>query len=75
MVILLFEFLRERLESHPVLLWSQIRNVRKKYVTIMLLEMMNGAVQEETGRSRWCDTGRNGWNGAVLEAKGCLEWF
>lgn len=37
--------------------------------------MMNGAVQEETGRSRWCDTGRNGWNGAVLEAKGCLEWF
>jgi hypothetical protein len=46
MVILLFEFLHARLESHPVLLWRQIRNTRKKYVTAVLLEVMNGAVQE-----------------------------
>jgi len=72
MVRLLFEFLHERLESHSILLWSQIRNVRKKGVTVMLHDMMNGVVQKETGRSRWCDTGCNGadQSGAVLQAKG-----
>ena len=52
MVRLLFEFLRERIGSHSMLLWSQIGNVRKKYVTVMLPEMMNGAVQEEYRRKR-----------------------
>jgi hypothetical protein len=53
MVILSFEFLHARLLSDPVLLWSQIRrNVRKKYVTAVLLEVMNGAVKEEASRLR-----------------------
>jgi len=63
MVILLF--LLGRLESHPVVLWSQIRNIRKKYGTVVLPEAMNGAGQEETGRTRWCDMGCRGQIGVV----------
>jgi hypothetical protein len=62
MVIL---FLLARLGSHPVVLWSQIRNIRKKYGTVVLPEAMNGAVQEKTGRTRLCDTGCSGQIGVV----------